>query len=91
MIENREKLSPKRTLTGKVVSDRMSKTITVSIERHVKHHLYGKIVVRTNKYHVHDENNQAKVGDTVEIREGRPISKTKSWNLARLVKVAQVL
>jgi len=91
MINDKVKEVPKRTLVGKVVSDKMNKTVTVLIERHVKHSLYGKIIVRTNKYHAHDENNQGKVGDMVEIQEGRPISKTKAWTVTNLVKVAQVL
>lgn len=81
----------KRTLIGKVVSDKMDKTVTVLIERRVKHPLYGKIIMRSNKYHAHDENNQAKEGDTVEIQEGRPISKTKAWTVTRVVQVAQVV
>jgi small subunit ribosomal protein S17 len=81
----------KRTLIGKVVSDKMDKTVTVLIERHVKHPLYGKIIVRTNKYHAHNEDNQAKAGDTVEIQEGRPISKTKAWSVTRVVQVAQIV
>ncbi|MFZ6646690.1 30S ribosomal protein S17 [Undibacterium sp. TJN25] len=85
------KVALKRTLIGKVVSDKMNKTVTVVVERHVKHPLYGKIIVRTNKYHAHDEANQAKAGDTVEIQEGRPISKTKAWTVTRVVQVAQVL
>ena len=83
------KVALKRTLVGKVVSDKMDKTVTVLIERHVKHPLYGKIIMRSNKYHAHDENNQAKEGDTVEIQEGRPISKTKAWTVTRVVQEAQ--
>ena len=90
-MNDQQNQSLKRTLTGKVVSDKMDKTVTVQIERHVKHPLYGKIIVRSNKYHAHDENNQAKMGDTVEIQEGRPISKTKVWSVTRVVRVAQVL
>ena len=81
----------KRTLIGKVVSDKMDKTVTVLIERHVKHPLYGKIIMRSNKYHAHDETNQVKAGDTVEIQEGRPISKTKAWTVTRVVQEAQVV
>jgi len=87
--ESTPKLS--RTLIGKVVSDKMNKSVVVLIERHVKHPLYGKIIARTSKYHAHDENNSAKEGDTVEIQEGRPISKTKAWTVTRVVQVAQVL
>ena len=82
---------PKRTLIGKVVSDKMDKTVTVLIERRVKHPLYGKIIVRSNKYHAHDETNQAKEGDMVEIQEGRPISKTKAWSVTRVVQTAQIV
>ena len=80
-----------RTLVGKVVSDTRSKTITVLVERRTKHELYGKIVARSSKYHAHDETNQYKLGDVVEIAEGRPISKTKSWSVTRLVAKAQVV
>lgn len=90
-MNDQQTQSTKRTLTGKVVSDKMDKTVTVLIERHVKHPLYGKIIMRSNKYHAHDENNQAKMGDTVEIQEGRPISKTKVWSVTRVVQVAQIL
>ncbi|HEX7436261.1 MAG TPA: 30S ribosomal protein S17, partial [Caldimonas sp.] len=68
-----------RTLIGKVVSDKRSKTITVLIERRTKHELYGKIVAKSSKYHAHDEKGEYKMGDVVEIAESRPISKTKSW------------
>jgi small subunit ribosomal protein S17 len=81
----------KRTLIGKVVSDKMDKTVTVLIERHVKHPLYGKIIMRSNKYHAHNENNEAKTGDTVEIQEGRPNSKTKAWTVTRVVQTAQIV
>ena len=79
------------TLMGKVVSDKMDKTVSVLVERRVKHPLYGKIVRRSKKYLVHDETNQAKMGDIVEIQEGRPISKNKSWVLSKVVEVAQVI
>ena len=85
------KVALKRTLVGKVVSDKMDKTVTVLIERHVKHPLYGKIIMRSNKYHAHDENNEVKMGDTVEIQEGRPISKTKAWTVTRVVQTAPVI
>lgn len=85
------KVALKRTLVGKVVSDKMDKTVTVLIERHVKHPLYGKIIMRSNKYHAHDETNQVKAGDTVEIQEGRPISKTKAWTVTRVVQAAPVI
>ena len=75
-----------RTLIGKVVSDKRSKTITVLIERRTKHELYGKIVARSSKYHAHDEKGEYKMGDVVEIAESRPISQTKSWVVTRLVQ-----
>ncbi|MBL0729710.1 MAG: 30S ribosomal protein S17 [Rhizobacter sp.] len=78
-----------RKLVGKVVSDKRSKTVTVLIERRTKHELYGKIVAKSSKYHAHDEKNEYKLGDTVEIAESRPISKTKSWVVTRLVEKAR--
>ena len=78
-----------RTLVGKVVSDKRSKTITVLIERRTKHELYGKIVAKTSKYHAHDENNEFKNGDVVEISESRPVSKTKAWVVTKLVQKAR--
>ena len=75
-----------RTLTGRVVSDKMDKTITVLIERRVTHPLYGKIVTRSKKYHAHDEKNECHEGDLVTIEECRPISKTKAWRVAKLVE-----
>jgi small subunit ribosomal protein S17 len=80
-----------RTLVGKVVSDKRSKTITVLIERRTKHELYGKIVAKSSKYHAHDEKGEYKMGDVVEIAESRPISKTKSWVVTRLVEKARAL
>ncbi len=80
-----------RALTGKVVSDKMDKTVSVLIERRVKHPLYGKIIRRSKKYLAHDEANEAKVGDTVEIRESRPFSKNKTWVVTRVLQVAQVI
>jgi small subunit ribosomal protein S17 len=90
-MNDQVKQSLKRTLVGKVVSDKMDKTVTVLVERRVKHPLYGKIVMRSNKYHAHDESNQVKEGDTVEIQEGRPISKTKAWTVTRVVQEAQIV
>jgi len=86
-----KKKALKRTLVGTVVSDKMDKTVTVLIERRVRHPLYGKIIVRSNKYHAHNEGNVAKSGDTVEIQEGRPISRTKSWTVTRVVQQAQAV
>jgi small subunit ribosomal protein S17 len=80
-----------RTLVGRVVSDKRSKTVTVLVERRSKHELYGKIVARSRKYHAHDEKGEYKMGDTVEIAEGRPISKTKSWVVTRLVQKANLV
>jgi len=70
---------PKRILIGTVTSDKTDKTVTVKVERRVKHPLYGKIIKRSKKYHAHDENNEYNVGDKVRIEETKPISKTKTW------------
>ncbi|MET0349499.1 MAG: 30S ribosomal protein S17 [Rhizobacter sp.] len=78
-----------RTLIGRVVSDKRSKSITVLVERRTKHELYGKIVAKTSKYHAHDEKDEYKMGDVVEISECRPISKTKAWTVTRLVEKAR--
>jgi small subunit ribosomal protein S17 len=72
---------PKRVLTGTVVSDKADKTVVVSVERRVKHPLYGKIIKRSKKYHAHDEGNSFKEGETVRIEETRPISKLKTWTV----------
>ena len=85
------KTSLKRTLIGKVVSDKRAKTVTVLVERRVKHELYGKIVMKSSKYHAHDEKGEYKLGDMIEITEGRPISKTKSWVATRLVEKAEAV
>lgn len=77
-----------RTLSGKVVSDRREKTITVLVERRVKHPVYGKIVSKSTKISAHDEDNQCREGDVVTIAETRPISKTKSWKLVDIVERA---
>jgi len=81
--------SLKRTLVGRVVSDKMNKTVTVLVERRVKHPTIGKYMTRSKKFHAHSENNEFKLGDTVEIIETAPISKTKAWKVARLVTKAQ--
>ena len=73
-----------RTATGKVVSNKMDKTITVLIERRVKHPVYGKYITRSSKIHAHDENNECGMGDVVTVQETRPISKSKSWKLLRI-------
>lgn len=80
-----------RTLVGRVVSDKRSKTVTVLVERRTAHELYGKIVAKSSKYHAHDEKGEYKIGDLVEIAEGRPISKTKSWTVTRLVEKARLV
>ena len=79
----------RKTRIGKVVSDKMDKTITVAIEDHVKHPLYGKIVKRTVKFKAHDEKNECGIGDTVKIMETRPISKDKRWRLVEIIEKAK--
>jgi len=79
-----------RTLVGRVVSDKRAKTVTVLVERRTAHELYGKIVAKSSKYHAHDEKGEYKMGDLVEIAEGRPISKTKSWTVTRLIEKAKI-
>ncbi|MGA8148933.1 MAG: 30S ribosomal protein S17 [Gallionellaceae bacterium] len=79
----------KRTLTGTVVSDKMNKTVTVLVERKVKHPQLGKIVSVSKKYHAHDQNDEFNQGDVVTIEECRPLSKTKSWRVTKLVEKAQ--
>lgn len=80
-----------RTLTGKVVSDKMDKTVTVLVERKVKHPIYGKVIRRSKKFHAHDENNEFHEGDIVVIRESRPISKSKSWVVSELVEKSRLI
>jgi small subunit ribosomal protein S17 len=80
-----------RRLVGRVVSDKRAKTVTVLVERRVKDELYGKIVGRSRKYHAHDEKGEFKMGDTVEIAESRPLSKTKNWVVTRLVQKARIV
>jgi small subunit ribosomal protein S17 len=75
-----------RTLTGRVVSDKMDKTVTVLVERRVTHPMYGKIMTRSKKYHAHDEKNECGEGDLVLIEECRPLSRTKSWRIAKLLE-----
>ena len=77
-----------QTFIGRVVSDKMAKTVTVLVERRVKHELYGKIVAKSSKYHAHDEKGEYHTGDVIEITESRPISKTKNWVATRLVEKA---
>jgi small subunit ribosomal protein S17 len=90
-MTTQETVKNTRTLVGRVVSDQRSKTITVLVERRVKHELYGKIIGRSRKYHAHDEKNEYKIGDLVEIVEGRPVSKTKAWVVTRLVEKSQAV
>ena len=85
------KPSLKRTLVGKVVSDKRTKTVTVLVERRVKHPIYDKIMIKSSKYHAHDENGEYKMGDTIEITESRPLSKTKNWVATRLVHKAALV
>ncbi|GGI93025.1 30S ribosomal protein S17 [Shewanella gelidii] len=77
-----------RTVLGRVISNKMDKSITVAVERQVKHPIYGKYVKRTTKIHAHDETNQCNEGDVVSIKECRPLSKTKSWTLVEVVTKA---
>ena len=81
----------KRTLIGRVVSDKMDKTVTVLVERKVKHPMYGKVMVRSKKYHAHNEGNTAKAGDLVEIVETRPVSRTKTWAVTSVLEKAIVV
>jgi len=81
----------KRTLTGTVVSDKMDKTVTVLVERKVKHPLLGKILSVSKKYHAHDENNEFHQGDVVAIEECRPLAKTKNWRVTKLMEKGQTV
>lgn len=78
-----------RTLTGVVASDKMDKSITVKVERRVKHPIYGKFITRSTKLHVHDEKNECGIGDTVVIEQCRPLSKTKAWRLVKVLEKAE--
>ena len=91
MTEAQQAAKNTRTLVGKVVSDKRAKTVTVLVERRTAHPLYGKIVGRSRKYHAHDEKGEYHMGDTVEIAESRPMSKTKSWVVTRLVEKARLV
>jgi small subunit ribosomal protein S17 len=84
-----ETRSLRKTRVGKVVSDKMEKTIVVLVEDNVKHPLYGKIVKKSIKFKAHDENNEAGIGDTVEIMETRPLSKDKRWRLTKIIEKAK--
>ena len=80
-----------QVLTGRVVSDKMNKTVTVLVERRVEHALYGKVVTKSSKYHAHDENNEFKEGDLVEIEACRKLAKTKAWRVKRLIEKAKTV
>ncbi|HWA14102.1 MAG TPA: 30S ribosomal protein S17 [Burkholderiales bacterium] len=86
---NEQTTTNTRKLTGRVVSDKMDKTVTVLVERKVKHPLYGKFVSRSKKYHAHDEKNEFHPGDLVLIEETRPLSKTKAWKVVELIEKAK--
>jgi small subunit ribosomal protein S17 len=88
---NAQKQSLKRTFVGRVVSNKMEKTVTVLVERKVKHPVYGKYVTKSTKLHAHDESNQINEGDVVEIAETRPLSRTKTWAVLRVVQAAQAV
>jgi small subunit ribosomal protein S17 len=80
-----------QTVTGRVVSDKMNKTVTVLVERRAKHPIYGKVVIKSNKYHAHDENGEAKMGDLVEISATRKLSKTKAFRVSQVLEKAQTV
>ena len=84
-----EERNLRKTRTGKVVSNKMQKTIVVAVEDHVRHPLYGKIVKRTYKLKAHDENNDCNIGDTVKVRETSPLSKDKRWRLVEIIERAK--
>ncbi len=86
---NEQTTTNTRKLTGRVVSDKMNKTVTVLVERKVKHPLYGKFVSRSKKYHAHDEKNEFHPGDLVLIEETRPMSRTKTWKVVELIEKAK--
>jgi small subunit ribosomal protein S17 len=85
---NEQQAAANRTLQGRVVSDKMDKSVTVLVERRVKHPLYGKFVRKSTKVHAHDENNECQVGDVVVVEQCRPLSKTKKWRFIRLIERA---
>ena len=90
-MTDQAKIEPNKLLTGRVVSDKMDKTVTVLVERRVAHPIYGKVVTRSKKYHAHDEKNECHEGDLVEIEQSRPISRTKAWRVSRLLEKAKVV
>ena len=87
----KEQKALQHTLVGKVVSNKMTKTVTVLVERRQKHPIYGKYIVKSNKYHAHDETDAVNEGDVVEIAASRPLSRTKTWTVTRVVKEAVVI
>ena len=86
-----EERNDRKVQTGKVVSDKMDKTIVVAVETYKKHSLYHKRIKYTKKFKAHDENNQAKIGDTVKIMETRPLSKDKNWRLVEIIEAAVII
>ena len=91
MTEQTQVVKNQRKLVGRVVSDKMQKTVTVRVERRVRDPLMGKIITRSKKYHAHSETNEFKEGDLVEIAECRPLSRTKSWKVTRLVEKSKAV
>ena len=89
MSENATTTAVVKTVEGRVVSSKMNKTVTVLVERRSKHPIYGKVVIKSNKYHAHDEGNECKTGDLVEIQASRKLSKTKAWRVLRVVEKAK--
>ncbi|MDP5171668.1 MAG: 30S ribosomal protein S17 [Bacteroidia bacterium] len=89
MIETTEIRNLRKVRIGKVVSDKMDKSIVVSVERKVKHPMYGKYVKKTSRFMAHDENNECGIGDTVRIMETRPLSKSKRWRLVEIIEKAK--
>ncbi|GAB5407795.1 MAG: 30S ribosomal protein S17 [Balneolaceae bacterium] len=91
MAEEAQKIerAQRRERTGRVVSDKMEKSISVAVDRQVKHPIYGKFITKTTKYMAHDENNEAGIGDTVRIMSTRPLSKRKTWRLVEIVEKAK--
>jgi small subunit ribosomal protein S17 len=86
-----EQTKTARSATGRVISNKMNKTITVQVDRRIRHPLYGKIITRRSKLHAHDESNECKEGDLVVIEECRPLSKTKAWRLVKVLERARVV
>jgi small subunit ribosomal protein S17 len=88
-MENTTRTTLRKTRVGKVISDKMDKTVVVAIEEHVKHPKYGKVMKRTVKIHVHDEKNECGIGDKIEVMETRPLSATKRWRLVEIIEKAK--